>query len=283
MHIFNTKETLQQHLKSCLKKNESIGFVPTMGALHIGHISLVSQSFKENSYTVVSIFVNPTQFNNEEDLINYPRTLDIDVALLKAHFNSNIVVFAPSPENLYNRKIVSMNFNFGIIEHQMEGKYRPGHFNGVGTVLTHLFNAVKPTRAYFGEKDFQQLQIVKKLVDLKNFNIEIIGCEIFREINGLAYSSRNQRLSNTAKKTASIIFQTLKNCKEMFGTKNALEVTDYVTSIFKKKEAFTLEYFEIADTLNLETVTKINPKKKYRAFIAVFIEEVRLIDNIALN
>ncbi len=283
MYIFNTKETLQDHLRQCLQKKESIGFVPTMGALHIGHISLVAKSFEENTYTVVSVFVNPTQFNNKEDLDNYPRTLESDIALLKVHFGDKIIVFAPSPQNLYDGEVVSLNFNFGKIENQMEGKFRPGHFDGVGTVITHLFNAVQPTKAYFGEKDYQQLQVVRKLVELQEFLVEIVGCDIYRESSGLAYSSRNQRLSVNVKEKASIIYKTLKECKEMFGTKSATDITSYVKGIFEKSEMFDLEYFEIADTIDLETVKKILPKKKYRAFIAVFGEEVRLIDNIALN
>lgn len=282
MLLFTTKETLEAHLESFYKENKSIGFVPTMGALHIGHISLVEKSLAENALTIVSVFVNPTQFNNTGDLKNYPRTLKKDTELLRKT-SKDIIIFSPDAENLYSGTISSLKFNFGNIEHQMEGKFRPGHFDGVGTVLTHLFNAVKPTRAYFGEKDFQQLQIVKKLVEIQNFDITIIGCEIYRESNGLAFSSRNQRLSETHKEKASIIYKTLKESKEMFGTKSALDITDYVKSVFDKQPEYELEYFEIADSEDLETVTQIKASKKYRAFIAVFVEQVRLIDNIALN
>jgi len=282
MLVFTTKESLESQLTPYYSSKKSIGFVPTMGALHEGHISLVKQSAEENTYTVVSIFVNPTQFNNTSDLKNYPRTLENDLNLLKK-VSKDIIVFSPNPENLYNNDISSLSFDFGKLEHQMEGKFRPGHFNGVGTVLTHLFNVVKPTRAYFGEKDYQQLQIVKKLVAIQNFNIEIIGCKIYRETNGLAFSSRNQRLSETQKAKAEIIHTTLQKSKKMFGTKSALEITAYVKSVFEKHPLFELEYFEIADIENLETAKKINPSVKYRAFIAVFVNQVRLIDNIALN
>jgi len=282
MLVFTTKESLESQLTPYYSSKKSIGFVPTMGALHEGHISLVKQSAEENTYTVVSIFVNPTQFNNTSDLKNYPRTLENDLNLLKK-VSKDIIVFSPNPENLYNNDISSLSFDFGKLEHQMEGKFRPGHFDGVGTVLTHLFNAVKPTRAYFGEKDYQQLQIVKKLVAIQNFNIEIIGCKIYRETNGLAFSSRNQRLSETQKAKAEIIHTTLQKSKKMFGTKSALEITAYVKSVFEKHPLFELEYFEIADIENLETAKKINPSVKYRAFIAVFVNQVRLIDNIALN
>jgi len=282
MLVFTTKQSLKNHLTPYYIQHKKVGFVPTMGALHIGHISLVDRSLNENDFTVVSIFVNPTQFNNNGDLNNYPRNLEQDIDLLKKT-SKNIIVFSPTPEDLYNNKIAPISFDFEELANQMEGKFRPGHFDGVGTVLTHLFNAIKPTCAYFGEKDFQQLQIVRKLVAIQKFNIEIIGCEIYREITGLAFSSRNQRLSKTQKEKACIIYKTLQESKKMFGIKNALEITAYVKSIFEKQSTFDLEYFEIADEEALETATEIETSKKYRAFIAVFVNQIRLIDNIALN
>ncbi len=283
MLIFTTKEALKNHLNPSYKKNKSIGFIPTMGALHIGHITLVKKSLSENSVTVVSIFVNPTQFNNSSDLENYPRTLKQDEALLQ-QTSEDIIIFAPTPKNLYNGTVTSLKFDFGKIESLMEGKFRPGHFDGVGTVLTHLFDAVDPSRAYFGEKDFQQLQIVRKLVALKCIDIEIVGCPIYRENNGLAYSSRNQRLSENVKQQASIIHKTLIKTKEMFGINNAEQIKEFVTSVFENEIIFDLEYFEIAEVETLESIKSIEHSKKYRAFIAVFAEQnVRLIDNIALN
>lgn len=283
MLIFTEKKSLQSHLKAFLNQKKTIGFVPTMGALHNGHLTLVEQSMGANEVTVVSVFVNPTQFNNAQDLEKYPRNLEQDVTLLQT-ISDNIIVFNPSAANLYNDEIKSIPFDFGSIAMVMEGEFRPGHFDGVGTVLTHLFEAVKPTNAYFGKKDYQQLLIVKKLVQLNKSNINIIGCEIYRESNGLAFSSRNQLLTDTTKEEAKIIFQTLLEAKKMFGTKNAKSIIDYVEDIFKKNNEFELEYFKIADTENLEITENFDNTKKYRAFIAVFTnQKVRLIDNIALN
>ena len=283
MLTFTTKEALKKHLESLHCNNTKIGFVPTMGALHVGHISLVERSIAENSITVVSIFVNPTQFNNAEDLENYPRTIEKDKELLSKTSNK-IIVFCPSAKNLYDQNVTSLSFNFGAIESVMEGKYRPGHFDGVGTVLTHLFNAVTPNRAYFGEKDYQQLQVVRKLVEINNSDIEIVGCDIYREKSGLAYSSRNKRLNKNTRIEASIIYKTLSKAKEMFGTNSVIEIKDFVTGVFKNQANFKLEYFEIADSTTLESNKSVNYSKKHRAFIAVFTtENVRLIDNIALN
>lgn len=283
MLTFTTKEALKNHLKPLQQRGNKIGFVPTMGALHVGHISLVERSIAENSLTVVSIFVNPTQFNNAEDLENYPRTMKQDKELLGKTSNK-IIVFCPTPNNLYNNNITSLHFDFGAIESVMEGKYRPGHFNGVGTVLTHLFNAVNPNKAYFGEKDYQQLQVVKKLIEINKSAINIVGCDIYREPNGLAYSSRNKRLTKSTKKQAAVIYKTLNKTKEMFGTNSAIQIKDFVASVFKNEANFELEYFEIADSLTLDSTQPIDHSKKYRAFIAVFApDNVRLIDNIALN
>lgn len=282
MIIFTSKKSLTKHLTPYYKSDKSIGFVPTMGALHEGHISLAAKSVEENTYTIISIFVNPTQFNNKGDLNNYPRNLETDLRLLEK-LSDDLIIFAPTPNDLYDGEVTSLSFDFGKLASQMEGRYRPGHFDGVGTVLTHLFNAVKPSKAYFGEKDFQQLQIIKKLVQIQQMPIKIVGCEIYRETNGLAFSSRNLRLSENQKEKSNIIYKTLLDSKEMFGTKNAIEITKYVQAVFEKQPLFKLEYFEIADIDNLETAHNIVPTKKYRAFIAVFAEQVRLIDNIALN
>ena len=282
MDIFTKKEDLQKHLSNLFQPDDILGFVPTMGALHIGHISLVNKSLENCSYTVVSIFVNPTQFNNNEDLHNYPRTLESDVALLKKT-SEKIIVFSPNAENLYNGVPKSEKFDFKGIENLMEGKFRPGHFDGVGTVLTLLFNAVKPNKAYFGEKDYQQLQVVKKLAEIKNFDIEIIGCEIYRETNGLAYSSRNERLTNKQREEAKLLYDVLNIAKKHFGTKNVKEIYEMVSLKLKESDILDLEYFEIANAETLVTVNEVKESIKYRAFIAAFAGEVRLIDNIALN
>ncbi|GAA4069655.1 pantoate--beta-alanine ligase [Flavobacterium cheonanense] len=282
MHIFSKKADLINHLKENNLDKSTVGFVPTMGALHAGHLSLLKKSIENNATTVISIFVNPTQFNNPEDLKKYPRTLESDVEKIKT-ISEKILIYAPTVEDIYDGNTKSQHYNFDGLENQMEGKFRPGHFDGVGTVVKRLFEIVNPSNAYFGEKDFQQLQIVKKLVEKEKLSVTIIGCPIFREQNGLAMSSRNERLSENEKKEASIIFKTLNEVKHLFGTKSAKEVAEYVTKTFLNHPIFELEYFEIADEASLLTCKRKNKKKKYRAFIAVFVNKIRLIDTISLN
>lgn len=279
MLIFTEIKSLQQKIKS-LKNGTTIGFVPTMGALHKGHLSLVEKAKKENDIVVVSIFVNPTQFDNADDLINYPKTIEKDLSLLKS-FNCDIV-FTPTPEEIYADDIQSQSFDFDGLEFQMEGKFRAGHFNGVGTIVERLFKVVKPHKAYFGEKDFQQIQIIRKMVEKRNLPVQIISCPIHREKDGLAMSSRNTRLTTAQRAAAPFIYETLKKAKTLFGTKNASEVIKWVENEFKNHPLFNLEYVEIADEETLLPVETKNPTKKYRAFIAVFAGKVRLIDNISL-
>lgn len=281
MLIFNNKADLNKHLQSLQSENTTIGFVPTMGALHQGHLSLLNKSLENNTFTVISIFVNPTQFNNPEDLLKYPRTLENDVEKIK-EVSDAILVYAPTVEDIYEGNTKSQNYFFDGLEHQMEGKFRPGHFDGVGTVVKKLFEIVKPTKAYFGEKDFQQLQIVRKLVEKEKISVTIIGCPIFREPNGLAMSSRNERLSEEEKNAAALIFKTLNEAKLLFGTKSVEDVSEFVSKTFKKNTLFELEYFEIANEETLLTCVRKNKHQKYRAFIAVFINKIRLIDTIAL-
>lgn len=282
MLIFNKQSELLTYLFPFWSSKTAIGFVPTMGALHAGHLSLLSESLKKNEITVISIFVNPTQFNNPEDLAKYPRTLERDVEKI-ASLDKSIIVFAPSVKDIYAQQITSQSFDYDGLENQMEGKHRPGHFDGVGTIVKRLFEIVKPTNAYFGEKDFQQLQIIKKLVQKNNIPIQIVGCPIHRKKNGLALSSRNERLSEKEKSEAAIIFKTLNEAKKRFGTKSAKEVSNYVDGIFKNHPKISLEYFEIADENTLKTCIRKSKNKKYRAFIAVFINKIRLIDTISLN
>ena len=282
MPIFNENADLIAHLKSIKDDNFSIGFVPTMGALHQGHLSLMQQSLAENNCTVVSIFVNPTQFNNPDDLANYPRTLEADLKKI-ADLDASILVFAPSIETIYNGKPKSAVFDFDGLENQMEGKFRPGHFNGVGTIVKRLFEIVQPTNAYFGEKDFQQLQIIKKLVAKNNLKINVIGCPIFREPNQLAMSSRNALLTNEEKQEASIIYKTLVEAKSNFKIKSAAKVTKQIEKNFQKNPDFKLDYFQIADENTLLPCVRKSKTKKYRAFIAVIVNNVRLIDTISLN
>ena len=265
---------------STLKKGATIGFVPTMGALHKGHLSLVKQAKKDNDLVVVSIFVNPTQFDKTTDLHNYPKTLDKDLSLLKTVDCD--VVFAPSANEIYSNNITSKNFEFDGLEFQMEGKFRAGHFNGVGTIVKRLFEIVTPHKAYFGEKDFQQLQIVKKMVEKHQMPVKIIGCAIYREKDGLAMSSRNVRLTAAQRKAAPFIYSTLKQVKTNFNSKTFSEIVKNVHKAFEKQSLLSLEYFEIANESTLKTVKNKKPKQKQRAFIAVFAGEIRLIDNISL-
>ncbi|WP_372766370.1 pantoate--beta-alanine ligase [Lutibacter sp.] len=279
MLVFAKIISVQQKIES-LKNVTTIGFVPTMGALHEGHLSLVEKAKKENDIVVVSIFVNPTQFDNADDLINYPKTIDKDLSMLKS---SNCdIVFTPTPEEIYANDIQSQSFDFDGLEFQMEGKFREGHFNGVGTIVERLFEIVEPHKAYFGEKDFQQIQIIRKMVEKRNLPVKVIACPIHREKDGLAMSSRNIRLTKEQRASAPFIYKTLKKAKAEFGTKNALEVVKWVESEFKNHPLFNLEYFEIADEDTLLPVETKNITKKYRAFIAVFAGKVRLIDNISL-
>ncbi len=282
MLIFNNQNELVAHLAAVSKATTTIGFVPTMGALHEGHLSLLKEAVTHNEVTVISIFVNPTQFNNAEDLAKYPRTLEADVAKIKT-VSDKIIVFAPSVDDIYQGHTVSEHFDFDGLENQMEGQFRPGHFNGVGTIVKRLFEIVKPTNAYFGEKDFQQLQIVKKMTAKEKLPVNIVGCPILRESNGLAMSSRNERLSETERKEAAIIYKILKESQKLFAQKSAAEVTHWVQKKFTQYPTFDLEYYQIADEATLLPCIRKNKNKKYRAFIAVFVNNIRLIDTISLN
>ena len=282
MHIFYGKAELITHLNSIQSQHAAIGFVPTMGALHDGHLALIARSLKENTSTVVSIFVNPTQFNNPEDLAKYPRTLKEDVRKI-TDLNPEIIVYAPSVEDIYDGNPVSQSFDFDGLENQMEGRFRPGHFDGVGTIVKRLFEIVTPTNAYFGEKDFQQLQIVKKLVAKNQLPVTIIGCPIYREANQLAMSSRNERLTSEERNQASIIYQTLTLAKNTFQSESIESANQLVQKAFEKHPLFDLEYFVIADEETLLPCIAKEKNKNYRAFIAGFVNNIRLIDTISLN
>ncbi|MDF4203526.1 pantoate--beta-alanine ligase [Maribacter sp. SA7] len=281
MPVIQTKTKLKETLNK-LSNQQDLGLVPTMGALHKGHASLIKKAVEQNENVVVSIFVNPTQFNNKEDLDKYPKTIDADIQLISA-ISDKIIIFTPEVSEIYPDTIVPKIYDFEGLDKVMEGEFRDDHFNGVGTIVEELLNVVQPSRAYFGEKDFQQLRIIQKLTEIQKIPVEIIGCEIVREDHGLAMSSRNERLSKNTRQKASFIYETLKTAKNKFGTENALNVKDWVIDQFKNNDDFQLEYFDITD---VETLTPIKNKLnnlKYRAFIAVYVEDVRLIDNIALN
>ncbi len=282
MLVFKTKIDLQNHLLKNNSNKTSVGMVPTMGALHKGHISLVQKCVSENNITVVSIFVNPTQFDNSEDLKKYPSTLEEDISLLK-QVSDKIIVFSPTASDIYDGNIISKTYNFKRLDKVMEGAFRDNHFNGVGTIVETLLTLVMPDNAYFGEKDYQQLAIIKNLIKTQNIPINIIGCPIVREANGLAMSSRNERLSATLRKEASFIYQTLMTAKKKFGTESALKIIEWVKSEFKNRNDLTLEYVQIANTKTLQPVLRKQKNKKYRIFIAVYANDVRLIDNIPLN
>ena len=279
MLIFETIKSLQKHLSSLTAKKH-IGFVPTMGALHKGHLSLITKSASENDVTVVSIFVNPTQFNNEDDLLKYPKTISEDLALLQTVACD--IVFIPSANEIYDNAIESEAFDFDGLENQMEGRFRKGHFDGVGTVVKRLFDIVNPTNSYFGEKDFQQLQVIRKLVEKFNLNVRIHGCSIFREEDGLAMSSRNSRLNKIQRQESTLIYKTLRKVNQLFMTNSIEEITQWVSDEFRNNDELSLEYFQIADEITLLATINKELNTNYRAFIAVNAGEIRLIDNISL-
>ena len=282
MQVITTKQELTRQIEACLRQSKTIGFVPTMGALHAGHASLVQHAVAENDVCVVSVFVNPTQFNNPEDLLKYPRTLEQDVALLTqlgVHF-----VFAPSPEEMYSSEEMNVPFSFDFngLDQVMEGKMRPGHFNGVVQVVSRLFDLVQPTRAYFGEKDFQQLAIIRHMVTTSTLaaqypNLQIIGCPIVREENGLALSSRNQRLSEEEKKTAVNISQTLFSSLEWAKNASVAQVQQRVIDTINAIDGLEVEYYEIVDKTTLQPT---NTFDNAVGCVTVYCGPVRLIDNI---
>lgn len=282
MQILKEKRTLRKLIDKFKNEGLCIGFVPTMGALHEGHLSLMKEALSSCDKVVVSIFVNPTQFDNPQDLEKYPRTLEKDVAEIST-LSPDILIFSPAASEIYGEAITSEDFSFDGLEHEMEGRFRKGHFNGVGTIVKKLFEMVQPDKAFFGEKDYQQLQIIRKLVEKHRLPVEIIGCPIHRETSGLAMSSRNERLSSQERENAAFIYTVLQQVRENFGTKSAKELTQWVREEFEKSSFLELEYFEIANADSLKTVEEKINGHKYRAFIAVYAGDIRLIDNIALN
>lgn len=282
MQVITTKQDLIRQVEACLRQDKTIGLVPTMGALHEGHAALVRRAVSENDVCVVSVFVNPTQFNNPEDLLKYPRTLDKDVQLLTdlgVHF-----VFAPTADEMYSAEEmkVSFSFDFNGLDEVMEGKMRPGHFNGVVQVVSRLFELVRPTRAYFGEKDFQQLAIIHHMVERSSMKdcfrgLQIIDCPIVREESGLALSSRNQRLSEEEKIIALNISQTLFSSLKWAKTSNVAEVQQRVTDTINAIEGLEVEYYEIVDRTTLQPTSTFD---NAIGCITVYCGPVRLIDNI---
>jgi len=277
MKLIQTIQELRTELDALRKEGKTIGLVPTMGALHAGHASLVKRAVAENDVVVVSDFVNPTQFNDKNDLLKYPRTLDADCKLLEECGAS--FVFAPSVEEIYPEPD-TRQFSYAPLDTVMEGKFRPGHFNGVCQIVSKLFLIVEPTRAYFGEKDFQQLAIIREMVRKYPFNLEIVGCPIVREEDGLALSSRNARLSDEQRIQALQISKTLFASVEYAQTHTLAETKAFVESAISTAEGLRLEYFEIVDGNSLQTVCDWKDGSYIVGCITVFCGEVRLIDNI---
>ncbi len=277
MKVIHTIKDLQTELAMLKAQGEKVGLVPTMGALHVGHASLVKRSVSENGVTVVSIFVNPTQFNDKNDLANYPRTLDDDCRLLEdcgATF-----AFVPSVQEMYPQPDIR-SFSYAPLDTVMEGAFRPGHFNGVCQIVSKLFDAVQPDRAYFGEKDFQQLAIIREMVKQMDYELEIVGCPIMREADGLALSSRNKRLSVQERENALNISQTLFKSRTFAASHTVRETQRFVEEAIEGAPGLRLEYFEIVDGNKLQNVRDWDDSQYIVGCITVFCGEVRLIDNI---
>lgn len=277
MRVVTTITELRAEIEAAKAAGKSVGFVPTMGALHEGHLQLVRRSVAENGFTVVSIFVNPTQFNDKKDLEKYPRTLEADCALLEpAGCN---LVFAPLPEEVYPQED-TRQFDFGTLDKVMEGEFRPGHFNGVAQVVSKLFDFVKPDNAYFGEKDFQQLAIIRRMVDMHHIPVTVIPCPIVRETSGLAMSSRNTRLTPEQLAAAPHIYETLMKSKAEGKTLSVTEAKQRVIDEINAVPELKVEYYDIVDGLTLQTIADWSETDYAVGCIAVFCGEVRLIDNI---
>ena len=295
MIIFNSVLPAKSYLNNLRDQQKIVGFVPTMGALHQGHISLIEKAKSECNIVVSSIFVNPTQFNDLNDLKNYPRTFESDCQMLKAA--GCHILFAPEVSEMYTSSELELKkqkledkswtegktVDFGLLEKVMEGAHRPGHFNGVAQVVSKLFRIVEPHKAYFGQKDYQQLAIIKSMVKQLDMPIEIIACPIMREDNGLAMSSRNERLSPEQRKIASLISKTLFTIKDLKRSKSIPELKSIAIQYLNTEPQFELEYFEIADAETLQPLKNFDPEKEPVAFIAVKLGGVRLIDNMILK
>ena len=277
MLIFSNILQIQNHLTKLKSEGNIIGFVPTMGALHDGHLSLIKKSSSENDLTVVSIFVNPTQFDDSNDLLTYPKDIEKDIALIKS-ISENTVLFKPDSYEIYSGEIKSDEFNLNGLDKYMEGECRGNHFQGVATVVNKLLSIVKSDHVYFGEKDFQQLRIIENLVLDQKFDTKVVRCKTVRSPEGLALSSRNKKLSFSSAKIATNLFKALNFAKEKFNTLDVIEIEKKVIEQLSAHSEIQLEYFAIADEETLEPLL-IKKNKKYRAFIAAYVSGVRLIDN----
>ncbi len=279
MKVFSKISETTSFLQEQRNIGKTIGFVPTMGALHEGHLALMQQAKEENDLLVVSVFVNPIQFNKSSDLEKYPRNLEQDKKLLERVKCD--ILFAPTVEEMYPEPIIK-EYDFGMLGKVMEGANRPGHFNGVAIVVKKLFDITIPNKAYFGEKDFQQLAIIKKLVAMEHLNLEIVPCPIVREFDGLAMSSRNERLTAQQRKNAPFIYKTLQQALKMTASKSVTEVKSWVENEFSSNDTFELEYFEVGDAVDLQQVKDWKGTKNIMGFVVANMRNVRLIDNIRL-
>ena len=261
-----------------VNKVDSVGLVPTMGSLHEGHLSLIRRALSENEKVIVSIYVNPLQFNNSDDLIKYPRDIKNDLQKLEAF--SDILTYVPNDDEIYEKDEKKKKYNFGQFTEIMEGKMRPGHFNGVATVVEKLLRMFNPTNAYFGEKDFQQLILIKSLVREQKLKVNIIGCKTIREDDGLAMSSRNKLLNNTERESASHIIKLLKKARQLYKSSTIEETKRNILKDALMIENLNLEYFEILDTSQLSGF--LEQEKEVRAFIACKVGKIRLIDNLTI-
>ena len=280
MRVIHTIKELREVLDVCRSNGQKIGLVPTMGALHKGHASLVEAAVKENDVVVVSIFVNPTQFNDKNDLKNYPRTPEADCAVLEAAGAD--IVFMPSVEDIYPEPD-TREFDFGLVDKVMEGATRPGHFNGVAQVVSRLFDLVKPARAYFGEKDFQQIAVIKAMVKQLAIDIEIVECAIVRGEDGLALSSRNELLTKEHRAAAPHIYATIKQCAEKMATMSPAELTQWVVATIDSNPLLKTIYFEAVDATTMQKVERWEDSERIQGCCAVQAGEIRLIDNIRIK
>ena len=282
MDVFNSVKSLNERLSFSREQGNSLGLVPTMGALHNGHLSLVAKAVRENNTVVVSIFVNPTQFNNAQDLAQYPQQLTADIALLKT-ISEDLLVFTPSVKEMYPEGLGAKPYSFNGLDRRWEGEDRPGHFQGVGTVVEKLFEMVRPNQAYFGEKDFQQLAIIRDLVRQKVLGISIVGCPIVRESYGLAMSSRNERLKPLDRVAAAVIYKTLKIAAQKALAQNLLsEITHEAIKEIHALENTAVFYFEFVNARSLEPIKTLENPENTRIITAVNFKGVRLLDNIGL-
>ena len=282
MIVCYLKSEVKNELKANIANKDIIGLVPTMGSLHKGHLSLIKTAVENCNQVWVSIFINPTQFNNESDLKNYPKNIKQDISLIES-VSKKIKVFCPEINEMYEKGLNYNQYNFNGIDSKLEGKYRKGHFNGVATIVSKLFKLFKPNQAFFGEKDFQQTQIVKRLIDLEKHKTKLIICPTVREKNGLAMSSRNNLLSQKNRENSSIIFHNLNYVKTHFKKTDFDQIISKCIKSINSYDGFKTEYFEIVDSFSLSKQKKYCENKSYRVFVSVIVDEVRLIDNILLN